>query len=140
MRTCLKIISILFLTTFCFAEPVVVSSFPFRINNLEDTYKFTKDGWVFSSEQELTMRIKLLESQYLEQQNNIYKQNETLLKEKLQLQEQVSDKYRTAMLKSEEYLVKVLAQRSRHKFWYFVLGVGVTLAAGATMGFIAGGL
>jgi len=104
------------------------------------TFTPPSDGWFFTVEAEKKLRYRLLDADYFEKAFKLSEDTSTHLKKQLELQEQISDKYREAWLESDDRLTEVLKRENRTKFWYLTLGIILTVGAGFAVGAAAGGL
>lgn len=95
------------------------------------------DGWFFTVSAEQQIRLKLLEVDYLQQAYTLIEKNNEQLQIQLNLQTDISTKYRTAWLESDDHLTKALKRESRSKFLYFLGGVLLTIGAGIAVGYSA---
>jgi len=113
-------------------EIVEVERFPFSFKT-DITYKFKLDGWAFTLDQEKKLRFRLLDADYLEKENKLLKDNIEQYKKMLEIEKEISNKYKETWLQSDEQLTKVLKRESRAKLWYLILGIGLTIGAGAAI-------
>lgn len=104
------------------------------------TYTFGVSGWFFPDSVELKNRYKLLEIDFL-QQSNALKDNVILnYKKELDLQGQISERYKKAWLETEDKLVDSLKREGRNKILYLIGGVLLTVGAGVALGSAANAL
>lgn len=101
------------------------------------TFVVPEAGWFFTIPQEKQIRLKLLEVDYLQQAYTLIEENNKKLEFQLNFQTQISDKYRTAWLETEDSLTDALKRESRSKFLYFLGGVLLTIGAGIAIGYSA---
>lgn len=102
-----------------------------------DTFFVPTDGWFFTVEAEKKIRFKLLDAEYYEKAFKLSEDTNTHLKTKIDLEKQISERYRKAWIESDESLTKSLKREQRNKLLYLILGIGLTVGAGAAMGAVA---
>lgn len=104
------------------------------------TFQVPEDGWFFTVPAEKKIRYRLLDADYFEKAFKLSEDTNGHLQKQLELQEQISEKYRKAWLESDDRLTEVLKRENRTKFWYLTLGIILTVGAGFAVGAAAGGL
>lgn len=97
------------------------------------TYTATEDSWVFSVDEEQQIRSGLIELDFTKKQVVLLQANINILNSQIGTYQQMSDKYRAAWIASDEDLTKTLQTQNRSKMLYLLMGIGLTVAAGAAM-------
>lgn len=92
------------------------------------------DGWVFSIDDEQQIRTQLIEADFDKKQVSLLKANIDILNSQITTYQLMSDKYRTAWVKSDEDLTKTLQFQNKGKMLYLLIGIGLTVGAGFAMG------
>lgn len=103
-------------------------------------FKAPEAGWFFTVPAEKKLRYRLLDADYFEKAFKLSEDTNGHLQKQLELQQEISEKYRKAWLESDDRLTEVLKRENRTKFWYLTLGIILTVGAGFAVGAAAGGL
>lgn len=102
-------------------------------------------GFLFSPEKELQLRIMNEDYKYLKEEVNLYIQQKELYKQELDDTQKIADKeaqkaelWRKAAEDSTKKYVEVQEARTMRDWLFLVAGVGLTVAAGWSLGQAAG--
>lgn len=126
MKQLIASLLVLCFSTTVMADPVFLKK--------GQTYTATEDSIVFTTIEEQKIRLRLTEADYMDEV--IKTQSNTIgsLKTQIDLQNDISDKYRKAWLDSDDRLTKILQSNNRGKFMYMALGIALTIGAGFAVG------
>lgn len=88
----------------------------------------TENGYFFTDPQELKIRTRLLDADYIERQLKLREAQVVLLETKVAHTEQLMGVYKDELEKSSKTVEQLAAKLSRSRWFYFFLGVGTAIA------------
>jgi len=92
------------------------------------------DGYLFTIDQEQKLRTDLIELKYLKQQIQL-KDNLILnYQDQIKFHIEIEERYKTAWEETENSLLKTTKALNRNRFFYLLLGIGLTVGAGFALG------
>lgn len=130
MNIIIKKISILFLCLCVFSS----SSFANGPIKLKKGDPVPEDGYFFTFEQEQKIRLDLIKLKDLELQLELKDNLITNYKKQIKFHIETEERYKEAWLTTEDNLLEAVKANQRNKFWYMLLGIGLTIGAGFAIG------